>query len=509
MGSCGDNESQWQNLGLHTKQAGMQNNWWRAATILEVSPRDFKHTPDLGLSGLTALADSLVDLVVPGLEAWLLTSVLASGSDPYGRDVRNFCDVDPRVGTQHELRQLLGQSRARNHRVLLDVNLACTSQYHPWFQESSRSADSAFASWYIWCDPRSDGTPPNNWLLPGGTSAWVWFPSRGQFALHQGTTDCPRLNYHHPEVQQAMLDVLRFWCDQGVNGFRLLDSNRLFHDSSLRSNLPTVRRRMVFGANRDLYAMQMHWYDQSQPENLAFLERVRAVLDPYEAVVMGHIDDVDALAMVADYTEGDIRLHLGAGIGQLNRSWTPGQVREQVKRLERQTGDGGGAVLWGLDAVADVPVLFGHAAPDVPEHLWLLLLLALKGTVCLRHSDFAVWDTEGSRQEPSSAIPQAVRLLLQWRQRHLAVLDGRQRWMGLPEPLLGLIRETDGEAPLVVVLNFSAEPQALMLPVSDIQAIENPGGLGGFQGTVDANRIHLPAYGVFVGVMGLAQEQQA
>lgn len=483
----------------------MQNDWWRTATFLEVDPRAFLARQDSsGKSGLGGLSERIGELAVPGVDAWILNGVLTSVGDAYGRDVRNFCDVDPRVGTQSELCHLLDQTKARGIRVLLDLSLVSTAQQHPWFLESARSGESAFADWYVWADPRADGTVPNNWLLPGGASAWVWVATRGQFALQYPVPGCMRLNFQHEAVQQAMLDVLRFWCDLGVSGFRLQDANVLFHDDSLRSNLPSVRRRAAFGPNVDLHGMQLHWYDKSQPENLAYVERIRSLLNPYAAVCMGYINDVDAFAMLDEYTDDGNRLHMTTGAGALSRSWSPAQVREQAKRIDRVIDDEA-ITLWSLEPAADVPLLLDEGGDEVPEHVWQMVLMMLKGPVSLRCDDgLAFASSEDVRSGKCNGFSQRMQPLLKWRQMvHDLVGFGRQRWMGVPEPLLGIIREQPGSATsLLLMLNFSGAAQELELPIAGVAVAEIPAGLEPYAGTLLGRRVLLPGFGVFVGVVG-------
>ncbi|KAG1191999.1 hypothetical protein G6F35_013702 [Rhizopus arrhizus] len=166
---------------------------------------------------------------------------------------------------------------------MIDQVLSHTSIEHAWFRESRQDRSNPKADWYVWADPREDGTPPNNWLSLFGGGAWQWEPRREQYYLHNFLVDQPDLNFHHPDVQQATLDNVRFWLDRGVDGFRLDAINFCFHDAQLRDNPPKpADKRVGRGFSPDNpYAYQYHYYNNTQPENLPFLERLRALLDAY------------------------------------------------------------------------------------------------------------------------------------------------------------------------------------------------------------------------------------
>ncbi len=133
------------------------------------------------------------------------------------------------------------------------------------------------SDWYVWADPKPDGTPPNNWLASFGGAAWTWSARRRQYYLHNFLPEQPDLNFWNPEVQNAVLDIGKFWLDRGVDGFRLDVVNYYFHDRELRDNPPAQRNRVPLMATD----MQFHRMDRSRPENLAFIARLRALMDSY------------------------------------------------------------------------------------------------------------------------------------------------------------------------------------------------------------------------------------
>ncbi len=172
---------------------------------------------------------------------------------------------------------------------MIDEVLSHTADIHPWFKESRSSRTNPKADWYVWADAKPDGTPPNNWLSIFGGSAWQWDTSRQQYYLHNFLAEQPDLNFHNHEVQDALLDVTRFWLERGVDGFRLDTINFYFHSQGLENNppLPPEERNDQTAPAVNPYNYQDHLYDKSRPENLGFLERFRALLDEYPATGRG------------------------------------------------------------------------------------------------------------------------------------------------------------------------------------------------------------------------------
>ncbi len=154
----------------------------------------------------------------------------------FGYDVSDYCDVDPMFGTLADFDRVVARAHDLGLRVMIDLVLSHTSDMHPWFKESRKDRTNPKADWYVWADPKPDGTPPNNWLSVFGGSAWQWDARREQYFLHNFLTSQPDLNLHEPAVQDALLDVERFWLKRGVDGFRLDTINFYFADKYLRDN---------------------------------------------------------------------------------------------------------------------------------------------------------------------------------------------------------------------------------------------------------------------------------
>ncbi len=215
--------------------------------------------------------------------------------------------------------------------VIIDQVLSHSSDQHPWFAESRADRTNAKADWYVWADCLADGTPPNNWPSVFGGSAWEWDTRRRQYYLHNFLTEQPDLNFHTRAVQDALLQTMEFWLKRGVDGFRLDTVNYYFHDEKLRSNPPYPQADGRPASNP--YDMQHHVYSKTRPENIAFLMRLRALLDRYEGRAMvGEVgESVNAVEVMAEYTKGTDRLHMAYSFDMLGPQFTAKHFRDCIE----------------------------------------------------------------------------------------------------------------------------------------------------------------------------------
>ncbi|MCA1243355.1 alpha-glucosidase family protein [Stappia stellulata] len=362
-------------------------DWWRSAVIYQIYPRSFYDTDGNGigdLAGITAKLDHVESL---GVDAIWISPFYPSPMDDFGYDVSNFTDVDPIFGTLEDFDRLIAAAHDRGLKVIIDLVISHTSDRHPWFQQSRASRDNARADWFVWADPRADGTPPNNWLSIFGGSAWAWDSRRRQYYLHNFLASQPDLNFHNVEVQDAVLDAARFWLERGVDGFRLDTVNFYFHDPKLRDNPPLPPGKPISGVERsNPYSYQDHIHDKTQPENLAFLERLRALTDSYpHATMVGEIgSDHDPFGTTAAYTQADKRLHMAYGFDLLTTDSSAAHIRRTVRAMEAGIGSG-----WPSWAVSnhDVPRVAtrwgGMHPPEAFAPLIVALVTSLRGTPCL------------------------------------------------------------------------------------------------------------------------------
>ena len=315
-------------------------DWWRGAVIYQIYPRSFQDTTGNGLGDLAGITARLEHVARLGADAIWLSPIFASPMADMGYDVSDYRAIEPLFGTLDDFDALLARAHALGLKVIIDQVLSHSSDRHPWFANSKKRGDKA--DWYVWADPLPDGSPPNNWQSVFGGPAWEWAPERGQYYLHNFLISQPDLNLRNPEVQDEMLDVLRFWLERGVDGFRLDTVNYYMHDDQLRPNPP-----MPPDPDRwppiSLYEMQDHVHDKNRPENIVFIERMRKLLDSFEArCLVGEVGEAPhrALQLMGEYTAGRGRLHMAYSFDMLGPKFSPAHFRARIEGFFAAAADG-------------------------------------------------------------------------------------------------------------------------------------------------------------------------
>jgi alpha-glucosidase len=361
-------------------------DWWRGAVIYQIYPRSFQDSNGDGIGDLAGITRRLEHVAGLGADAVWISPFYPSPMRDFGYDVTEYCGVDPRFGTLSDFDALVARAHGLGLRVLIDLVLSHTSDQHPWFRESRASRSNPKADWYVWAEAKPDGTPPNNWLSIFGGPAWEWDPTRQQYYLHNFLKEQPDLNFHCPDVQDALLEVVRFWLDRGVDGFRLDTINFYVHDPLLRDNppLPPERRDFSTAPAVNPYNWQEHLYDKSRPENLAFLERLRTVLDAYpDRTSVGEVGDAQrGMEIQAAYTEGDARVHMCYGFDFLGPEPLSGTRVAGVMTRWAEVGPRS----WACWAFSNHDVVRHPSRWGLDEaaiRLHLALLCSLRGSVCL------------------------------------------------------------------------------------------------------------------------------
>ncbi|MDE2596502.1 MAG: DUF3459 domain-containing protein [Sphingomonadales bacterium] len=285
--------------------------WWRGAAIYQVYPRSFLDTDGDGVGDLPGVAVKMDHIASLGVDAVWISPFYPSPMRDFGYDITDYCGVDPVFGTVADFDAVVAAAHARGVRVLVDQVYAHVSSDHPWFSESRADRTNPRADWFVWADPKPDGSPPNNWQSVFGGPAWTWDARRCQYYLHNFLTSQPQLNLHVPAVQDALLGVARFWLERGVDGFRLDALNFAMHDPLLRDNPPapdTGKPR-----TRPFDYQQKKW-NLFHPDTPQFLERLRALTDEYDGVfTLAEVGDDDDNAWKKRFTRGDHRLNSAYG----------------------------------------------------------------------------------------------------------------------------------------------------------------------------------------------------
>ncbi|MBN2630694.1 MAG: DUF3459 domain-containing protein [Rhodobacteraceae bacterium] len=364
---------------------GADADWWRGAVIYQIYPRSYQDSTGDGvgdLRGITARLDHIASL---GADAIWISPFFTSPMKDFGYDVSDYCDVDPMFGTLADFDALVARAHHLGLRVMIDLVLSHTSDVHPWFVQSRRDRSNDKADWYVWAEPKADGTPPNNWLSIFGGSAWQWDTRREQYYLHNFLTSQPDLNFHCDAVQEALLDVARFWLARGVNGFRLDTINFYFADKYLRDNpaLPKALRNNTIAPSVNPYNHQLHLFDKNQPENLEFLRKFRAVLDPFNAAAVGEVGDAQrGLEIMAEYTSGGDKVQMCYPFEMLQPARLTADLLETTfARMNAVAPDAWPC--WAYSNHDTVRHITRWGLSDAAAKTYTVLLMCLRGSLCL------------------------------------------------------------------------------------------------------------------------------
>ncbi|MBV9613149.1 MAG: alpha-glucosidase [Acidobacteriaceae bacterium] len=296
------------------------NDWWKHAVIYEVYPRSFGDSNGDGIGDLNGITQHLGYLKDLGVDAIWITPFYPSPQVDFGYDISDYRGIDKQFGTMADFDRLMAEAKRRNIRVIGDMVLNHTSDQHPWFIESKSSRTNSKADWYIWHDPKPGGGPPNNWQSDFGHSAWEYIPSRKQYYYHEFYKQQPDLNWNNPDVRKAMYDVLRFWMDKGVAGFRLDAITSLFEDIALKDE-PYLTGPQggldAFGEKK-----LKHIYTDNLPEVHDVLRELRKVTNEYPGrILIGetYLPNVGELAKMYGRNNDELQLPMDTQLGFTNR----------------------------------------------------------------------------------------------------------------------------------------------------------------------------------------------
>ncbi|OYQ29272.1 alpha-glucosidase [Sandarakinorhabdus cyanobacteriorum] len=360
--------------------------WWQGASIYQIYPRSFLDSNGDGigdLPGITARLDHVASLNVDAI--WL-SPFFTSPMRDFGYDVADYRGVDPIFGTLADFDALIARAHQLGLKIIIDQVWSHTSDQHAWFQESRQNRSNPRADWYVWADPKPDGTPPSNWQSVFGGPAWTWDARRQQYYLHNFLNSQPDLNMHNPAVQDAILDVARFWLDRGVDGFRIDAINFAMHDPLLRDNPPASgnhKRTRPFDFQRRIHNM-------SHPDIPGFLERVAGVIAAYpDRFTVAEVGGDEAIAEMHAFTAGTRRLNSAYGFNFLyGEQLTPRLVADALAEWPETPGTGWPS--WAFsnhDAPRAASRWHGPCAHDDYARLIMLLLVALRGNIFLYYGE--------------------------------------------------------------------------------------------------------------------------
>ena len=348
--------------------------WWQAGTIYQIYPRSFQDANGDGIGDLPGITTRLDYLAELGVDAVWISPVYPSPMADFGYDVSDYRGIDPRSGTLADFDALLAAAHARNLKVILDYVPNHSSDRHPWFGQSRSSRDDPKRDWYVWRDGKPGGEPPSNWLSEFGGPAWTLDEATNQYYYHAYLPSQPDLNWRNPQVRQAMLDVLRFWRDRGVDGFRVDAVHHLFEDEALRDNPPNPDWRPGMSPARRVN--RVHTMDQ--PEVQDAVAAMRRVADGYGGRVLIGEAYLPIPRMMAYYGRADAPgFQLPFNFHLLSTPWTPAAIAALIGQYEAALPPGAWPnwVLGNHDR-SRVASRIGPAQARVAA----LLLLTLRGT---------------------------------------------------------------------------------------------------------------------------------
>ncbi len=551
--------------GNHNQGRAMQQSWnddieWaHGAVIYQIYPRSLLDTNGDGVGDLNGIAERLNVIADLGVDAIWISPFYPSPMKDFGYDISGFTNVDPIFGTLTDFDRIIEVAHNLGLKVIIDQVLSHSSDQHIWFEESRKNSDNAKSDWYVWADPKPDGTPPNNWQSHFGGPAWTWDPRRRQYYLHKFAAEQPDLNLHNSDVRDALLNVLEFWLDRGVDGFRFDAIDCFFHDQDLRDN-PGVRPQGGDAATTILpYAYQDHVHDNVMPELLDYLGDIRKLLNKHKGVVgLGEIGpSPESLERMAAFTRGD-RLHQCYTFDLLSPEFSASFISGVIERYGKI--EGGGWPCWSFSNhdVSRHITRFTVKGADPSEiaKCTLALLCSLRGSMCIYQGEElglpdgeiafddivdpfgkALWPLVAGRDgcrtpypwssekanagfstaepwlpiskaqmdlahdtqmaDPNSILA-AYRRLLTFRKRHPILRNGQIEYLPVEGPILPLIR-SDADGKTLCVFNLSNEQVTWeTMPGSQIQPLVGHG----FSAMIDDETLVLPPWQCFFGQIG-------
>lgn len=490
--------------------------WWKEGVIYQIYPRSFQDSNGDGigdLQGLIHRLDYLNDGTEQslGIDAIWLSPFFPSPMHDFGYDISDYCAIDPVFGSMDDFDQLLAEAHRRKIRIILDLVVNHTSDEHPWFRESCVPG-SAKADWYLWHEGKN---PPNNWRGCFGGRGWTFNPQRGAWYYHSFLPQQPDLNWRNPAVKAAVRDVMAFWLDKGVDGFRLDVVNLYLKDSLLRNN-PV---RWLQAARP--YDRQRHIHDRDQPELHALLHEMRRFTDRWpERMLVGEVmlEPGARGSLPAAYYGDNDELHLAFNFEFLHCPFRASAYREVIERWSRELGDQN----WPDYTLSNHDFMrhaSRHKGPQQRQRLLAMMLLTLRGTPFLYYgeeigmpeqtvprrqmqdplgrrywplhpgrdgcrrpmmwsadpetfSDGISWlpneplrgiNVEDQQHDPDSLL-NWYRTLIHYRKRTPALHSGSLQLLDSVVDVLAYRRELENEPVQWVYLNFSARPQNVTLP---------------------------------------------
>lgn len=354
--------------------------WWEKGIIYQVYPRSFYDSDGDGVGDLRGVLEKLDYFTWLGVDVIWLSPIYPSPMADFGYDITDYTAIEPVFGSLDDFDELLRATHERGLKLLLDFVPNHTSELHPWFLESRKSRDNPKRNWFLWRDPAPGGGPPNNWLSNFGGSAWTLDEATGQYYYHAFLKQQPDLNWRNPEVQRAMFDVLRFWLDRGVDGFRVDVIWHIVKDELFRDNPPNAN----WQPNQSPYFQLLATYSADQPEVHDLIRRMRQLLNEYpDRMMVGEIY-LPIQRLVAYYGASGEGAHLPFNFQLIQLPWNARVIDEAVRTYEAALPEFGWPN-WVLGNHDKHRIASRAGAGQV--RVAAMLLLTLRGTPTMYYGD--------------------------------------------------------------------------------------------------------------------------
>ncbi|WP_205573201.1 alpha-amylase family glycosyl hydrolase [Flavisolibacter nicotianae] len=409
--------------------------WWQTGILYQIYPRSFQDSNADGIGDLKGILQRLDYLQWLGVDGIWISPIYPSPMADFGYDIADYTGIHPIFGSMPDFDELLRQVHARGMKLILDLVPNHTSDQHPWFLESRSSRDNPKRDWYIWKDACDDGTPPNNWLSVFGGSGWEWDEATGQYYYHAFLKEQPDLNWRNPEVQKAMFDVMKFWLDKGVDGFRVDVMWHMIKDGQFRDNPINPS----YQSHQATYEKLFPVYSTDQPEVHDIVQQMRRVLDGYsDRMMIGEIY-LPIHKLITYYGPQNNGAHLPFNFMLLNIPWEPLLIAGAIAEYEGAL-PAGAWPNW---------VLGNHDQPRITSRVGLqqskiaaMLLLTLRGTPTIYYGDEIgmvdvpippneVQDPQGLNMPDKNLSRDPSRTPMQWDRSDWAGFSTARPWLRL------------------------------------------------------------------------------
>ncbi len=409
------------------------HTWWHKDVIYQIYPRSFNdHNAD-GVGDLRGIISKLDYLEWLGIRCIWISPIYPSPMADFGYDISDYTGIHPLFGTMDDFDQLIAEVHTRNMKLILDLVPNHTSDQHPWFLESRSSRDNPKRDWYIWRDAKDDGGPPNNWLAAFGGPAWEWDANTQQYYYHAFLKEQPDLNWRNPEVQKVMFDVMRFWLDKGVDGFRVDVMWHMIKDQQFRDNPPNP----AYQSHNATYDQLLPIFSTDQPEVHDIILKMRRLLDTYDDRMMIGEIYLPIHKLVSYYGADRNGAHLPFNFQLISLPWDARQISVAITEYEAALPSFGWPN-W---------VLGNHDQPRIASRIGIeqarvaaMMLLTLRGTPTIYYGDELgmkdvpipfdeIQDPQGVNMPEKNLSRDPARTPMQWNEEAHAGFSAQRPWL--------------------------------------------------------------------------------